>query len=383
MCASHPASTPIALPQTGAGPVVDAPCGAVRGVWRRIASAPADGADDGTGANGPGTSVADATSAASARFTRSAAFYGIPFAEPPVDSLRFLAPVPRGRWDGVREATRPGPTPQRRPFGETTAIPEPSIPGDDILSVNVFTPAPGDAGAHLPVLVWIHGGGFYAGSPASPYYDGAAFNRDGVVTVSVSYRLGLDGFGWIPDSDAPVNRGILDQILALEWVRENIAAFGGDPEQVTIGGQSAGGASALVLLNSPRVRGLFSRVICESGGTTAATVTDAASSGSGPPRSPASPRAWTAGARWMPSRCWTCRNSSAGSSPCSTSPPTCRASSARPGRSPAPSCRWSTATSSPLPPWIRPERPRAPPYPYCAAGCGTRSPRSVARSPQR
>lgn len=271
----HPASTPIALPQTGPGPVVDAPCGAVRGVWRSIVSAHDDDADDGAGANGPGASVADDTSAASGRFSRSAAFYGIPFAEPPVDSLRFLAPVRRGGWEGVREATRPGPTPQRRPFGETTAIPEPSIPGDDILSVNVFTPAPGDAGAHLPVLVWIHGGGFYAGSPASPYYDGAAFNRDGVVTVSVSYRLGFDGFGWIPDSDAPVNRGVLDQILALEWVRENIAAFGGDPERVTIGGQSAGGASALVLLGSPYARGLFSRVICESGGTTAATVADA------------------------------------------------------------------------------------------------------------
>jgi len=250
---AHPASTPVAVPEPGPGPVVTAPCGAVRGVWRRIISA--------TGSP--------------ARFSRSAAFYGVPFAEPPVGPRRFLAPVRRGRWDGVRDATRPGPTPQRRPFGEVTAIPEPSLPGDDVLGVNVFTPAPGDTAARLPVLVWVHGGGFYAGSPSSPYYDGAAFNRDGVVTVSVSYRLGFDGFGWIPDSDAPVNRGVLDQVLALEWVRDNIAAFGGDPERVTVGGQSAGGASALVLLSSPRARGLLHGVICQSGGTTAATVADA------------------------------------------------------------------------------------------------------------
>ncbi|SHE25006.1 carboxylesterase/lipase family protein [Actinomyces glycerinitolerans] len=270
---AHPASTPIAIPQPGPGPVVDAPCGAVRGVWRSIASARDDGAANSTG--GPGRAVADRAGAVADRRTRSAVFYGIPFAEPPTGPRRFLAPVRRGRWEGARDATRPGPTPQRRPFGETTAIPEPSIPGDDVLAVNVFTPAPGDADARLPVLVWIHGGGFYAGSPASPFYDGAAFNRDGVVTVSISYRLGFDGFGWIPDSDAPVNRGVLDQILALEWVRDNIAAFGGDPERITVGGQSAGGASALVLLASPRARGLLHGVICESGGTTAATTADA------------------------------------------------------------------------------------------------------------
>ena len=115
----------------------------------------------------------------------SAAFLGIPFAEAPVGDLRFMAPVPRSRWTGVREAVEYGATAQRRPFGEVTAIPEPSIPGDDILTVNVFTPAPGDADAALPVLFWIHGGGYKAGSPASPWYDGFAFNRDGVVTVSV------------------------------------------------------------------------------------------------------------------------------------------------------------------------------------------------------
>ena len=131
--------------------------------------------------------------------------------------------------------------------------------------MNVFTPAPGRVDAQLPVLVWIHGGGFVAGSPASPWYDGAAFNRDGVVTVSVSYRLGFDGFGWI--EDAPHNRGIRDWILALEWVRDNITAFGGDPGRVTIAGQSAGGGAVLSLLAVPSASGLFHRAISISGAT--------------------------------------------------------------------------------------------------------------------
>lgn len=249
---THAASTPLAVPREGEGPVVTTSAGAVAGTWRDITTAGPDSA-----------------------YTASAAFYGIPYAEDPVGDHRLMAPVPRAPWEGVRDGTVPGPTPQRRPFGETTAIPEPSVPGDGILNLNVFTPVPDEPGAALPVYVWIHGGGFYAGSQNSPYYDGAAFNRDGVVTVSVSYRLGLDGFGWVPDSDAPVNRGILDQRLALEWVRDNIAAFGGDPERVTLGGQSAGGASVMVHLVSPGSQGLFQAVVCESGGTTAATVADA------------------------------------------------------------------------------------------------------------
>lgn len=192
----------------------------------------------------------------------SAAFLGIPFAEPPVGDLRFAAPQPRAAWTGVRDATRPGATPQRQPFGPVTTIPEPSFPGDDTLNVNVFTPVPGDPAARLPVLVWIHGGGFFAGSPSSPWYDGAPFNRDGVVTVSVSYRLGFDGFGWI--DGAPVNRGLLDQIAALRWVRENIATFGGDPERVTIAGQSAGAGSVLALLAAPGADGLFRGAIAAS-----------------------------------------------------------------------------------------------------------------------
>jgi para-nitrobenzyl esterase len=187
----------------------------------------------------------------------SAAFLGIPFAEPPFGERRFRAPVPREPWTEVRDALEYAPTPQRKALAEITAIPEPSIPGEDILSVNVFTARP-EEGAALPVLVYLHGGGFIAGSPASPWYDGAAFNRDGIVTVTVSYRLGFEGFGWLPD--APANRGVLDWIAALEWVRDNIARFGGDPARVTIAGQSAGGGAVMTLLTLPAARGLFSAV---------------------------------------------------------------------------------------------------------------------------
>ncbi len=192
----------------------------------------------------------------------SAAFLGIPYAEPPVGPLRWAAPVPASGWRGVLDATEFGATPQRHPFGAVTAIPEPSYPGEATLNLNVFTPALGDPDAKLPVLVWIHGGGFKAGSHNSPWYDGRAFNRDGVVTVSISYRLGFDGFGVI--DGCPDNRGLRDQVCALEWVRDNIAAFGGDPARVTIGGQSAGGFSVLALLASPLASGLFAAAIAQS-----------------------------------------------------------------------------------------------------------------------
>ncbi len=194
----------------------------------------------------------------------SAAFLGVPYAQPPVGALRFAAPVPHAPWEGVRDATAYGPTPQRKTLSEVTIIPEPSIPGDSTLSVNVFTPAPERTQTGgLPVLVYIHGGGFVAGSAASPWYDGAAFNRDGVVVVTLSYRLGFDGFGVI--ADAPHNRGVLDWLLALQWVSENIRSFGGDPGRVTIAGQSAGGAAVLTLLGMPQAQGLFYRAHCVSG----------------------------------------------------------------------------------------------------------------------
>lgn len=196
--------------------------------------------------------------------TRSAAFLGIPFAESPVGALRFQAPVPKAPWEGVRDALEFGATAQRGDPG-VTLIPEPSIVGESTLNVNVFTPVAGAApeGAGLPVLVWIHGGGYFAGSPASQWYDGRNFNRDGVVTVTISYRLGFDGFGWI--EDAPSNRGVRDWLLALEWVQQNIAAFGGDPGRVTIAGQSAGGGAVLTLLGMERAQSLFHGVYAISG----------------------------------------------------------------------------------------------------------------------
>lgn len=217
--------------------------------------------------------------------SRSAAFLGIPFAEPPVGERRFAAPVPHAAWEGVRDALAHGATAQRGDQGETL-IPEPSVAGESTLNVNVFTPSPGPdpAAAGLPVLVWIHGGGFTSGSPASPWYDGRSFTRDGVVTVTISYRLGFEGFGWI--DGAPSNRGVRDWLLALEWVQQNIAAFGGDPARVTIAGQSAGGGAVLTLLGMPAAQHLFHGVYAIS-----AALTDVA-----PGRSEAFARALAASA---------------------------------------------------------------------------------------
>lgn len=185
----------------------------------------------------------------------SAAFLGIPFAQAPVGDLRFAAPVPPEPWPGVRDALTHGATAKRAKPGEKTLIPEPAVPGEATLNVNVYTPEPGRADAVLPVLVYIHGGGYTEGSPASPWYDGAAFARDGIVTVTISYRLGFDGFGHI--AGAPSNRGVRDWLAALQWVQANIAAFGGDPGRVTVAGQSAGGGAVLTLLGMPAARGLF------------------------------------------------------------------------------------------------------------------------------
>ncbi|MEU2118583.1 carboxylesterase family protein [Streptomyces sp. NPDC016459] len=189
-------------------------------------------------------------------------FLGIPYARPPVGDLRFAAPVPPEAWSEPLDATAYGPTAQRRPFAEVTTIPEPSVPGAGVLNLNVFTPD-ADPAAALPVLVWIHGGGYVAGSAASPWYDGAAFNRDGVVLVSLGYRLGIEGFLHL--EDAPDNRGVRDWIAALEWVRDNIAAFGGDPAKVTVAGQSAGGGAVQTLLAVPAARGLFRGALSVSG----------------------------------------------------------------------------------------------------------------------
>ncbi|MEV5830327.1 carboxylesterase family protein [Spirillospora sp. NPDC052242] len=189
------------------------------------------------------------------------AFLGIPYAAPPFGPNRFQAPRPPEPWDGVRDATAYGPTAPKPGYAGPfkTLLPDPEIPGEDCLNLNVWTPEPGGSG--LPVMVWIHGGAFANGSGAVPTYDGGNFARDGVVCVTINYRLGVEGFANLPG--APLNRGLRDQIAALEWVRDNIAAFGGDPGRVTVFGESAGAMSVTTLLSLDL--GLFHRAIAQSG----------------------------------------------------------------------------------------------------------------------
>lgn len=190
------------------------------------------------------------------------AFLGIPYAAAPVGSLRFEPPHPRAAWTSPLDATAYGATaPQRESTGPLAELlPNVVIAGDDYLNLNVWTP---DTTASLPVMVFVHGGSFTSGSGAVGGYDGGAFARDGVVLVTINYRLGADGFAWFGDGTA--NLGMLDQIAALEWVRDGIAAFGGDPARVTVFGESAGGMSVGALLAMPSARGLFQRAILESG----------------------------------------------------------------------------------------------------------------------
>ena len=182
-----------------------------------------------------------------------AVFRGIPYAAPPA---RFGAPQPVPPWDGVREATRFGPPPpQSAAFGM-------DVDGDDSgdwLTVNVWSP---DLGGGLPVMVWVQGGAYLFGRSGLPEYDGSNLARDGVVVVTFNYRVGLEGFGHVEGT--PVNRGLLDQVAALEWVRDNIRGFGGDPDLVTVFGQSAGAGSVAALLAMPRATGLFRRAIAQS-----------------------------------------------------------------------------------------------------------------------
>ncbi|MEV3991746.1 carboxylesterase family protein [Streptomyces sp. NPDC049837] len=194
----------------------------------------------------------------------TASFLGIPYAAPPFGARRFQPPAPPAAWTGTRDATTHGPTPPKAPYTPPfdALIPEAMIPGEDCLNLNVWTPSPGP-GARLPVMVWLYGGAFANGAASTSAYDGSAFARDGVVFVSLNYRLGTDGFLHL--DGVPDNRGLLDQIAALEWIRDNIAAFGGDPDRITLFGHSAGAISIGVLLNDTRARGLFHRAILQSG----------------------------------------------------------------------------------------------------------------------
>jgi para-nitrobenzyl esterase len=189
-----------------------------------------------------------------------AVFRGIPFAKPPLGPRRFQAPVPPDPWDGVREAKEFGP-----PAPQATMPAAPAAETGEWLTVNVWTPeaAPATpAASTLPVLVWIHGGAYMFGSGSEPTYDGGRFAQAGAVFVSCNYRLGMEGFAQIPG--APANRGLLDAVAALRWVRSNIGQFGGDPANVTVFGESAGAGVIASLLAMDQAKGLFKRAIAQS-----------------------------------------------------------------------------------------------------------------------
>lgn len=197
-------------------------------------------------------------------------FRGIPFAEAPIGERRFKPPVPRAPWTDPLVAEHAGPlAPQNpSPLESMLGAGQPPI-GDDCLSLNIWTPA--IDGANRPVLFWIHGGGFVTGAGSTPWYDGTRFARHhDVVVVTVNYRLGALGFLHLADLfgsewEGSANLGILDQSLALRWTSENIAAFGGDPQNITIFGESAGAMSVGTQLGLPASKGLFKRAIAQSG----------------------------------------------------------------------------------------------------------------------
>jgi para-nitrobenzyl esterase len=202
-------------------------------------------------------------------------FKGVPYAQPPVGDLRWRAPEPTRRWAGTRAADKVGPRCIQPEFpAHSLHYYDAELESEDCLYLNIWTPAP-EPGADLPVMVWLHGGGFVTGSGAEPIYNGEALARRGVVAVTVNYRLGPLGFmshpALHPKSSQGIagNWGLMDQIAALQWVQINIGRFGGDASRVTIFGQSAGSSSVNCLMVSPLAKGLFHRAIGQSGGSVA------------------------------------------------------------------------------------------------------------------
>ena len=199
-------------------------------------------------------------------------YRGIPYAEPPVGSLRFSAPVTKSPWDSVYNATSYGPScPQNISAvpifypDYMVRIPRPAqVISEDCLTLNIFAPAVGETESGLAVMFWIHGGSFETGQ-GSGYDASALATRGDVVVVTINYRLNVFGFLCTDDANAPGNYGLLDQQLALQWVHDNIEAFGGDPSRVTLFGQSAGGASVTIHLLSDKSRPLFRHAVAHSG----------------------------------------------------------------------------------------------------------------------
>jgi para-nitrobenzyl esterase len=199
-----------------------------------------------------------------------ASWKGIPFAAPPVGALRWRAPQPAAAWQGERDATAYGHDCMQVPF-PSDAAPLGTPPAEDCLYANVWRPA--KAGGKLPVMVWIYGGGFVNGGASPPTYSGAELAKKGVLFFSFNYRVGRFGTFAHPaltraheDGGKLGNYGTMDQIAALEWVKRNIARFGGDPANITLLGESAGGMSVNMLLTSPLAQGLFQRAVVMSGG---------------------------------------------------------------------------------------------------------------------
>lgn len=199
-----------------------------------------------------------------------ASFKGVPYARPPTNTLRLEEPESAASWSGVRDATAAGPTapqstpPKLRAIDILPIVGTGWTSGDDYLTLNVWTPLDAiESTALLPVMVWIHGGGFTLGSKDAVAHDGTAFARSNVVCVAINYRLGVEGF--LPLGPGSTNLGLRDMIAALQWVQQSISAFGGDPGNVTAFGESAGGFAISTLVCSPRAQGLFRRAIIQSG----------------------------------------------------------------------------------------------------------------------
>lgn len=214
------------------------------------------------------------------------AFLGVPYAAPPVGKNRWKPPMPAKPWRGVRAAKTPGASCQQaltpNGFGPwTKEYVVTNEVSEDCLYLNVWTPAD-HTGEKLPVMVWIPGGAFSSGSGSVPIYNGSSLAARGIIVVTINYRVGVYGFMAHPDlaaespQDASGNYGLLDQIAALQWVKANIAAFGGDPGRVTVAGQSAGAMSVHFLIASPLAKGLFVRAIAESGTGVGITADDRA-----------------------------------------------------------------------------------------------------------